>query len=51
MMNVLIPLSMLFATLIFSYLSIVAIDNRDYVATICAIIIGALFFTLFLNYI
>ena len=49
-MNVLIPLSMLFATLIFTYLSIVSIDNRDHLATICAIIIGALFFTLFLNY-
>ncbi len=49
-MDILIPLSMLFATLIFSYLSIVAIERRDYLATICAIIIGAMFFTLFLNY-
>ena len=50
MMNVLIPLSMLFATIIFSYFAIVAIEKRDYLATICAIIIGAMFFTLFFNY-
>ena len=50
MMNVLIPLSMLFATLMFVYLSIVSIDAREYIAAICAIAAGTLFFTLFLNY-
>lgn len=49
-MNVLIPLSLLFSTIIFGYLAIVAIERRDYLATICAIVIGAMFFTLFLNY-